>query len=211
METITNNQAFIELLVKIGMFLIAMIAIPKFFMDYKFLHKDKLKDDYSFVESIVAKDKYKDMHDFLLEKSFHILFNFRFTATEIRFFLNKSNPMKIFTDFIKSAKFIEIAHEDDGERLAFKPKYKNKKTRKRLFIKNNILYIIFFSIGMMPIIAYKAIAIFPLHLIIAISVFSFIFIVQGIAFLVENSNLEKAEKLVDQLEILVSSNTNATK
>lgn len=189
---------YIDLIIKVGTFIIAFIAIPKYYNDFKFLKKEKLKDDYNFSEKIIANEKYKSLHDFLLEKSFFTLMEHKLKADEIRFFLEQNNPMKKFSDFIKSYSYLEVIKYDDKLKLDFKHKYLSSSKRKLLIYSNNILYFIFAGISMVPIFIIGELKELPLFSILLVIVMVLSLFSMAVMSLNNTFNIKNANTLVEE-------------
>jgi hypothetical protein len=195
MDFVITNQ---DIIIKIIGSIIALIALPKYYNELKFLKKDKLKDDYKFAEQIIKNDNYKELHDFLLEQAFYILFNYKFSADEIKYFLEQNNPMKKLTNFMKYRLFLEIILAEGKCSLKYQKKFEKLNSRRWFIFKSYISYIFFALCSFIPLAFIDKIKHLPYYLIFVIIIFSILSFIIAISSLNDGMNLKNSHQLIEE-------------
>ena len=145
------EQINLEVIGKVITILISLITL---FTSIKiiFINKSLLKMEYEFAEKFIADDKWKNMHDYLLEKAYQALTGKQLDASIIRYFLSLDNPSKKLSDFQKGSLYLEPIIEDKMVvRIKLIDLLLNEKQFKYAKIKDTILYSITAFFALLPL------------------------------------------------------------
>lgn len=103
----------IENIGKVVALLVSVAAAYKAFSELFSKKKEKLRADYEFAEKFVADDKWKTMHDYLLERGYWGLAGKQLEASIIRYFLKERDPLGKITDYTQGLRFLEASRDSE--------------------------------------------------------------------------------------------------
>lgn len=103
----------IENIGKVVALLASVAAAYKAFSELFSKKKEKLRADYEFAEKFVADDKWKTMHDYLLERGYWGLAGKQLEASIIRYFLKERDPLGKITDYTQGLRFLEASRDSE--------------------------------------------------------------------------------------------------
>lgn len=186
----------------------AIVLIGSVFSAHKaffiFVHqrKERFRSDYEFAEKFMADDKWKTLHDYLLEQGYLGLTGKQLEASIIRYFLFQKDPLILFSNYIKGYKFLVVNRDEENsilsiglkEPLSDLNKYKWKKIRVLL------QYTIF---GMISLLPFVLLPVFLSNISTFITMIGWVFSFGVLAYinLDELSALQAAKKIADQVLI----------
>jgi len=70
--------------------------------------KEKLRSDYEFAEKIMTDNRWRENHDYLLERGYWGLSGTLLDASIIRFFMLQKYPVKQLTDYGNGQRFLDV-------------------------------------------------------------------------------------------------------
>ncbi|MEE9339819.1 MAG: hypothetical protein V3U87_17240 [Methylococcaceae bacterium] len=113
---------------------------------------ERLKSNYEFAERIIENNRWKYLHDYLLEKAYLTLSGKQLNAKEIRYFLGRKDPSQHLNLFSKSKKFLEVVEDNGTPIINFHNKYRGLWERRWLKLLYFIFYVVFIFLGVFPIV-----------------------------------------------------------
>lgn len=93
---------------------VSVISAYKAFSELVSKKKEKLRADYEFAEKFIADEKWKDLHDYLLERGYWGLSGRQLEASVIRYFLSLKDPLGQLADYTRGLRFLMPVRDDDG-------------------------------------------------------------------------------------------------
>ncbi|MBF9000649.1 hypothetical protein [Vibrio nitrifigilis] len=179
----------------------SLFATFKAFNELTSRKTDKLRSDFDFAEKIIADNKWKNMHDFLLERGYWALSGTQLKATEIRFLLTSKNPLSKFQDYKKATRYVECYEVDEEGVKKTKIRFKiyfNEKKRKNVKWVNLIGYVFYASLAFLPIIFVSNITDKSLSSLLVVFIWLSSFGFMAFLCLQEYSHLNAANRLMGE-------------
>jgi hypothetical protein len=95
--------------------IVSVIAAYKAFAELVSKKKEKLRADYEFAEKFIADDKWKKIHDYLLERGYWGLSGRQLEASLIRYYLEEKDPLGKLTDYTQGVRFLSVVRNEKQE------------------------------------------------------------------------------------------------
>jgi hypothetical protein len=119
--TLENTGKLIALIVSV-------FTAFKAFKEVSSKKTEKLRADYDFADKFLAEDKWKELHDYLLERGYWALSGTQLKADEIRYFLQAKDPLSKFQDYKKSLRYLHCTKgSDDKLKVEYNTEFNEKK------------------------------------------------------------------------------------
>jgi len=106
----------IENIGKLVALVASVIAVYKAFSELFSKKKEKLRADYEFAEKFIADEKWKTIHDYLLERGYWGLSGKQLEASVIRHFLQEKDPLGKLTDYTQGLRYLS-ANRDNNQQV----------------------------------------------------------------------------------------------
>ncbi len=160
--------------------------------------KETLKIDYEFAEKFIAEERWKNMHDFLLEKAYFALSGKQIEASIIRFFFEKKDPSFKLNDYHLGSRFLKPIKENDTLiRISLIEKYVNEQKFKWAQRKQIGLYFLTAFMAIFPLILFPNLLEYDISLILIILLWVLSFGALAFLSLQTSSALEAAKRIND--------------
>ena len=144
----------IESIGKVIALFVSVIAAYKAFSELVSKKKEKLRADYEFAEKFIADDKWKTIHDYLLERGYWGLSGRQLEASIIRNFLSEKDPLGKLTDYTQGVRFLATERDSAQEviGISFSDSLKPDSKRSWKKIRLSIGYFTFALLSLGPVI-----------------------------------------------------------
>jgi hypothetical protein len=139
---------------KIIAIVVSVFSAYKAFFILVHQRKDRFRSDYEFAEKFMADDKWKTLHDYLLEQGYLGLTGKKLEASIIRYFLNQKDPLMLFAEYIKGRSYL-IVHRDSDKNIIsinLKELYNDEKKFRRRKIRVLVQYVFLGMISLLPLV-----------------------------------------------------------
>jgi len=173
-----------------------LISIIALFTSLKKIlsNRDALKLDYEFAEKFISEEKWKTMHDYLLERAYQALSGKQLDASLIRFFLNEVNPSKKLSDYHKGHKFLNPIFEGNKIiKINLIDTLTEEKQFKRAKFKQTVLYYTTAFPALFPLMFFSKSLSYDTLFIIGLWVFAFGML--AVDALQQSSSLDAAQRI----------------
>jgi hypothetical protein len=158
--------------------------------------KENLKIDYEFAEKFIAEEKWKNMHDYLLERAYLALSGKQLEASVIRFFLEQKDPSKKLLDYNKGARFLlpekteeKVIKIDLINKLRDESKYKWAQRRQIIY------YFITASLALFPLMIFSNLLAYDFSFLLILTIWVISFGMLAFTSLVTSIALESAKRV----------------
>ncbi len=158
--------------------------------------KENLKIDYEFAEKFIDNEKWKTMHDYLLERAYLALSGKQLEASIIRFFLEKKDPSKKLLDYNRGSKFLLPTKENEKvtkinliEKLIDDSKLKWAQRRQILY------YFISASLALLPLMIFSNLLEYDISFLFILFIWVFSFGMLAFSALLTSTALESAKRV----------------
>ncbi|MGL6337484.1 hypothetical protein [Aeromonas jandaei] len=96
--------------------------------ELNFSSRSNVREEYELAEKLLVDDKWKDMHDYQLEKGYMAIGGKPLKASEIRLILKLKNPLSKFKLFEKAERYLTDATDENGvNTICFKNEFSKRK------------------------------------------------------------------------------------
>ena len=189
-EIIGNVSRFVALVASV-------IAIYKTFAEVVSKKKEKLRADYDFAEKFIADDKWRTLHDYLLERGYWGLSGRQLEASVIRHFLSQTDPLNQLSDYTRGLQYL-LPERDQNKKVvgvSMKEPLNNESKFKRKRRLAFIGYVVFAFLGVGPIVAVSTVLAQGLSVIISAILWVFAFSMLAFLNLIEIWSLDSAKRI----------------
>lgn len=146
------NPISLEIVSKVIALVVSVFSAYKAFFILVHQRKERFRSDYEFAEKFMADDKWKTLHDYLLEQGYLGLTGKQLEASTIRYFLSHKDPLPLFSSYMKGRKFLVVNRDEENTILSIVMKDPlndaNKFKRKRILVL--LEYTFFGMISLLP-------------------------------------------------------------
>lgn len=143
-----------EIISKAIAVLVSVFSAYKAFFIIVYQRKERFRSDYEFAEKFMADDKWKTLHDYLLEQGYLALTGKQLEASIIRHFLFQKDPLHLLSYYMKGRKFLIVNRDEEHNILSIVLKDPLNDVDKYKWKKRRILieYAFFGMISLLPFI-----------------------------------------------------------
>jgi len=133
---------------------VSVISAYKAFSELVSKKKEKLRADYEFAEKFIANEKWKELHDYLLERGYWGLSGRQLEASVIRYFLSLKDPLGQLTDYTRGLRFLNTVRDNEGSVVSIEYKGKLNNATKFKWKSRRIMvsYFVFAFLSLGPVI-----------------------------------------------------------
>ena len=146
----------IEMASKVIALVVSVFSVYKAFFILVHQRKERFRSDYEFAEKFMAEDKWKALHDYLLEQGYLGLTGKQLEASTIRYFLSQKDPLSLFSSYMKGRKFLVVNRDEENSILSIvmKDPLNNTTKFKRKKILILLEYTFFGLISLLPFVLF---------------------------------------------------------
>jgi hypothetical protein len=192
----------IENVSKIIALVVSVFSVYKAFFILVHQRKERFRSDYEFAEKFMAEDKWKTLHDYLLEQGYLGLTGKQLEASIIRFFLLQKDPLPLFSSYMKGRKFLVVNRDEERNILSIvmKDPLTDANRLKRKKIRVLVEYTFFGLISLLPFIL---LPIFLSNISTFITMIGWVLSFGVLAYinLEELASLQAAKQVVDKFNV----------
>lgn len=158
--------------------------------------KETLKIDYEFAEKFISEEKWKTMHDYLLERAYLALSGKNVQASVIRFFLEQKDPSNKLLDYKRGSKFLIPEYvEDNVSKISLTMKLRNESKYKWAQIRQIVYYFITAALALSPLMIFPNLLAYDFSVLFILLIWVIAFGTLAYSSLLTSTALESAKRV----------------